>query len=295
MSAEPADPDPRGGARVEEVADLQDPRVAPYRNVRDNELRDRLGLFMVEGRLGVRRLVTSSRFRAHSLLVTPTALASLGDALGRLRQGVPVYVAGQRLLNEVVGYDMHRGCLAAAERGEPLAAASLLRDGSPGRRLLLSLDDVTNPDNVGGAFRNAWAFGAAGVLLSPRCADPLSRKATRVSMGGTLVVPFAVSPTGGVPEHLRRAGYTTVALVTDTSAAPVQELAPRLAAETRLALLVGTEGEGLDAATARGSDLRARIPMAPGVDSLNLATAAGIALHHCAGPRPAAPAGAGPG
>ncbi len=268
--------------------------MAPYRDVRDAELRDRLGLFVVEGRLGVRRLVTYSPFRPHSLFVTPTALDALGDLTSQLADETPVYVARQSLLNGVVGYNMHRGCLAAARRGEPLDAARLLCGGATQRRLLLVLEDVGNPDNVGGAFRNAWAFGAGGVLLTPASADPLSRKATRVSMGGTLVVPFARCPADAAPRRLREAGFTTLALVTDGAAPPFHEVLPRLERARRVALFVGAEGEGLGRRTRSAVDLCARIPMAPGVDSLNLATAAGIALHHCAGPEPGPPGGERP-
>jgi tRNA G18 (ribose-2'-O)-methylase SpoU len=263
------------------IASLEDPRVALFRDVADAELRERAGLFLVEGRLNVRRLLAARRFRTRALLLSPAAQAALADALARLDAATPVYVAAPRLLSGIAGYHLHRGCLAAAERGEPLAAQALLR--GAGRRLLLVLEDVANPDNVGGAFRNAWAFGASGVLLSPACADPLGRKATRVSMGGTLEVPFArVACCAELCERLRAEGFAALALTTDPAAPPLEEAAHALRAAPRLALLLGSEGDGLRPATLAAAGACARIRMARGVDSLNLATAAGIALHRLA-------------
>ena len=177
--------------RVEEIHSLDDPRVADYRDVKDADLLEKSNLFMTEGRLGVRRLIADSRFRARSVFVTKAALLGLSDVFTELGDETRIYLASQKLLGEVVGYNMHRGCLAAAERGAPLSADEILARCATGRRLLVVLEDVTNPDNVGSVFRNARAFGADGVFLTPRCTDPLYRKAVRVSMGGTLQLPFA--------------------------------------------------------------------------------------------------------
>lgn len=268
--------------RVERIERLDDPRVADYRDLREPELRDGAGRFVVEGRLGVERLLLHSGYRARSVFATPVAVDALGSALASLDDETPVYLAEQRLLVGVVGYPMHRGCLAAAERGPGLAADELLAGVHPTRGLVVALEAVSNPDNVGAIFRNAWAFGAHAVLLGRGCADPLYRKAVRVSMGGTLLVPWAWAEGGAtLVERLHAHGLRVLALTPDRDARDVRELAA-LAAGRATALLLGSEGDGLSAAALALADLRVRIAMAPGVDSLNVATASAIALHHLA-------------
>jgi tRNA G18 (ribose-2'-O)-methylase SpoU len=227
----------------------------------------------------VRRLISASRFPVCSVLVTETALEALGDVLSQLGEDTPVYVASSTLLEKLVGYNLHRGCIALARRGSERSLDEIL--GLP-PRLLVGLEQVANPENVGNVFRNAMAFGADAVLLSRDCADPLYRKAVRVSMGGTLLTPFAYLD--GWPEateRLRAAGFATLALSTETRAIDLAALEIETVASQRIALILGAESEGLDAATLAAVDWKVRIPMASGVDSLNVATAAGIALHHC--------------
>jgi tRNA G18 (ribose-2'-O)-methylase SpoU len=264
--------------RVESVESLDDPRVDAYRNVRDAQLCSDLGLFMAEGRLNVERLLASPRYRARSVFVTQTALHSIERSLAPLGDDTPIYVAAQALMNGIVGYHMHRGCLAAAERGSELDFESLLVGAERAPRCVVALEDVTNPDNVGAVFRNALAFGADAVALTPRCADPLYRKSIRVSMGAVLHVPYARIPDAAAAlRRLRAAGFTAVALSAGRGALPRSAL-PVL--PERVALLVGTEAEGLSSSALSEADLTVHIPMAPGVDSLNVAMAAGIALHH---------------
>ncbi len=276
--------------RVERVESLEDPRVADYRDVKDADLRGRDGLFMCEGRLGVRRLIDGGRFRPRSVFVTPTALEAMRDALEPLPAAAPVYVAEASVLSGVVGYDMHRGCLAAAERGDEPDTAALFA-GASAPRLALALEQLTNPDNVGGLFRNAMAFGVGAVLLDPRCSDPLYRKAVRVSMGGALQVPFTRSRDWpGDLKRLADLGYLLLALA-PRGELEVSDLAERWRSGAepppeRVALLVGSEGEGLTPEVLALADRRLRIDMAAGVDSLNVATAAAVALHQLARGRP---------
>src|SRR5438309_1649772 len=162
---------------VERVSDVDDPRLADYRDLKDGARRRRDGTFIAESRQVVRRLLGGSRFRARSVLAAEAAVEDLRDVL---TGGLPVYVAPEATLQRVVGFNIHRGCLAVGERGAELALDGLLD-----ARVLLVLEGVTNPDNIGGAFRNAMAFGVGGVVLAPRCSDPLYRKAIRVSMGRT--------------------------------------------------------------------------------------------------------------
>jgi tRNA G18 (ribose-2'-O)-methylase SpoU len=273
--------------RALEVSRLDDPRLAVFRDVKDRALRDRAGLFLVEGRLGVRRLLEQTRFRPHAVFVTPAAHAALADALAKLPDETPVYVGPKDLLCRVVGYRLHRGCLAAAERGPARDALELLRArGAPAGPLVL-LEDVTDPDNVGGVLRNARAFGAAAVWLTPRCADPLSRKATRVSVGASLFVPFAtLADVAAAAALLRAAGFAVLAFTPAAEALSIDAAAALLAGVERRALVFGGEGSGLSPAALAAADLRVRIPMAGDVDSLNLATASGIALHRLAGRAP---------
>jgi len=265
--------------RLEPIEQLDDPRISIYRNVKDSKLRDARGLFVVESRLCVRRLVLASRFSVCSVLVTQTALEALGGALSKLGEDTPVYVASATLLEKLVGYNLHRGCIALARRGTERSLDEIL-DSRP--RLLVGLEQVANPENVGNIFRNAMAFGADAVLLSRGCADPLYRKAVRVSMGGTLLTPFAyLSGWPEAIERLRAAGFATLALSTEARAIDLAELGAETVAGQRIALILGAESAGLDEETLAAVDRKVRIPMASGVDSLNVATAAGIALHHC--------------
>jgi tRNA G18 (ribose-2'-O)-methylase SpoU len=265
--------------RLESIERLDDPRISIYRDVKDPSLRDARGLFVVESRLCVRRLISASGFSVCSVLVTETALEALGDALSQLDEATPVYVASSTLLEKVVGYNLHRGCIALARRG---AERSLVEILNRQPRLLVGLEQVANPENVGNVFRNAMAFGADAVLLSRDCADPLYRKAVRVSMGGTLLTPFAyLDSWSDAIEKLRVAGFATLALSTEARAIDLAALEGEGLANRRIALILGAESEGLDPATLAAVDFRVRIPMAAGVDSLNVATAAGIALSRC--------------
>jgi tRNA G18 (ribose-2'-O)-methylase SpoU len=260
------------------VASLDDPRIADYRNVRDADLRVRDGLFMTEGRLNVKRLITTSRYRTRSVFVTEAGLRGIEPALERLDAATPVYLAAQELLNAVVGYAMHRGCLAAGERGPEPDLTAFLASQPERPRTLLVLEDVCNSENVGAVFRNALAFGADGVVLTRRSVDPLYRRSIRVSMGAALRVPYARADDGPAAQRaLRRAGFTSIALTTDAEATP---LAHCTDPPPRLALWLGSEGEGLSEAVLGGIERRVTIPMQPGADSLNVATASGIALHH---------------
>ena len=249
-----------------EVDDPGDPRLADYRALRDADLPD---AFIAEGALVVRSLLSSS-YRVRSVLVTPRKLTALADVLPA---DVPVYVAPRPVLKAVVGFDLHRGAVAAADRPSPAFDAATVV--GPARSLLL-VEDVSDAENMGSLFRNAGAFGIDGVLLSPRCCDPLYRRTVRVSMGHVLHVPFARVDAwpAAIDDVVRAAGFTVVAL---TPAPDAVDVAAVHAA--RPAVLVGAEGPGLtDAALARAA-ARGRIPMRHGVDSVNVATAAAIAFH----------------
>ena len=264
------------------IESLDDPRVSDYRNVRESHLRLRDGLFLTEGRLNVKRLITVSPYRTRSVFVSEAARRSLEGALARLSADTPVYVAPQPLLCAVVGYPMHRGCLAVGERGSEPALDGFLTAlvaAEPDRpRTIVVLEDVCNPENVGSIFRNALALGADAVVLTRGCVDPLYRRVIRVSMGASLRLPFARAHDGETAlAELARAGFTSVALTTDAGALP---LAHSGASPRRVALWFGSEGFGLSDAVLARIERHVAIPMAPGADSLNVATASGIALYH---------------
>ncbi|HET6956226.1 MAG TPA: RNA methyltransferase [Vicinamibacterales bacterium] len=261
---------------VERVHDAGDPRVAGYRAVRDGELLHRLGLFVAEGRHIARRVIEDDRYRIESLLVNDAALNGLEPVLGRLGADVPIFTGSQEMLAAVAGYDVHRGCLALVHRPAPLSIDAVAKSAT----MLLVLEGVSNPDNVGGIFRNAAAFGAGGVVLSPSCCDPLYRKAIRTSMGAALRVPFARVDPDDWPDALMRleaAGFATVALTPREPSETLDAFAARPRA-ARVAVILGTEGAGLTPAVETAADFRVRIPISSEVDSLNVAVAAAIAL-----------------
>ena len=256
------------------VTDLSDPRVSPYRDVPDPELLQSRGCFVAEGRLVVRRLLTESLYTTESVMVTDAARAALADVL-EMRPEVPIYVVPPLLMNGIMGFNIHRGCLAIGQRMPPTP----WRDVIAHARLIVALERVGNPDNVGGIFRNAAAFGVGAVLLDEATSDPLYRKSIRTSMGASLVMPFA--RVGSLPDMLsevRRDEFATVAMTPAPSAAPLASIAS--AARSRSVVLVlGHEGEGLSEHTLRACEFQARIPISSAVDSLNVASAAAIGLH----------------
>ncbi|MBI5209870.1 MAG: RNA methyltransferase [Elusimicrobia bacterium] len=272
--------------RVERVTDAADPRLADYADTRDPDELKRRGVFIAESREVVRALIKTRRFGVRSLLVVESMLRSLADDLAELDDAAPVYVAERDLMTSVAGYDVHRGCLAAGERGGTRSLADLLVSAAgPGRRVVVALEAVSNPDNVGGIFRNALAFRADGVVLGPGCADPLYRKAIRTSMAASLRVGFApVLDMAASLAALRAAGFLVVALTAKGPAVDLARFASEPRSRGRLALVVGSEGPGLSDATLRAADVSVRIAMAPDVDSLNVGTASGIALHRLSAP-----------
>jgi tRNA G18 (ribose-2'-O)-methylase SpoU len=260
---------------VERLTGRDDPRVGAYREMSDAQLVRERGLFVAEGRLVVQRLIEDGLHRVKSVLVSDSARRQLEPVLSRLNDDVPVYVCDPDDFRGVTGYNIHRGCLALAEPREAIALAWLLESST----LLLVLEGVTNADNVGGAFRNAAAFGTDGVLLSPTCCDPLYRKAIRTSMGATLRVPFVRAQVW--PEALaglRAAGFTIVALTPRDDAEDLDRFV-EMYTPPKVAVLVGTEGAGLTGTAESTADFRVRIPIRADVDSLNLGTATGIALY----------------
>jgi len=256
------------------VDDPGDPRIADYVGLTDVALRRRTeparGLFMAEGERVIRRAVEAG-YRVRSVLLEDKWVAGLGDVLDGI--DAPVYVAGQPLLEAVTGYPVHRGALAAMDRRPLPPVADLLA----GARRVVVLEDLVNHTNVGAVFRSAAAMGVDAVLVTPRCADPLYRRSVKVSMGTVFQVPWTriASWPGGLAE-LAAAGFTTAALALADDAVDLGELA-RVVPE-RLALLLGTEGDGLSRASSTAADVVVRIPMAGGVDSLNVAAAAAVAL-----------------
>jgi tRNA G18 (ribose-2'-O)-methylase SpoU len=256
--------------------DLNDPRLAPFRNVTDPDLLRSHELFVAEGRLVVRTLLTSSTLRTRSVLVTRAAAEALSD-LVLSRADVPFFVVPQSTMDGIAGFNIHRGCLALGERPPPYPLESLF--GADATRLVI-LENVSNCDNIGGIFRCVAALGGHGVVVGPQCCDPLYRKAIRTSIGASLFVPFAAA--GAWPHalgRLRAAGYRLIALTPTPEARCLDDVAGELSAGDRVALLAGSEGAGLTEAALAHSDVRARIPISPAVDSLNVTVAVGIALH----------------
>lgn len=265
------------------IDDPDDPRLEDFRAVRERDLVARRGVFVAEGRFVVRTLLTESAFRARSLLVNDAALEAVRDAVP---DSVPTYLVSQPVLDSVAGFHIHRGCLAIGERAERHSLEQLLDRLPPSiPSTLVVLEGLSNHDNVGGVFRNALAFGAGAVLLSPGCADPLYRKSIRVSMGAALRVPFAsATPWPESLAAITRAGFTLVALTPDPDSVDISQAAETLSRPRRVALLLGAEGDGLSEQALAAAHLRVRIPIARGVDSLNVASASAVALHRLAAP-----------
>lgn len=240
------------------------------------------GQFVVEGRFAIETLLRARRFRVRSLLLTESTHRALAADLAAPDWArVDVHVASAAHFR-IGGYDFHRGYLALADRPAPTPIDELL-DAAPPEAPLLVLERVADPDNVGSLFRNAAAFGVGAVALSPGCADPFYRKAIRTSAGATLRLPFATATDWPATlGALGARGFLVAALTPPRSAAGATtvELGDFVARRPRgrVALVVGTEGEGLTAGVLAEADARVHIRIDPSVDSLNVATAAAVAL-----------------
>lgn len=256
------------------IESADDPRIAAYRDIRERDLVGREGRFVAEGEVVLAVLARASRHRCLSVLIDARRLDKLSPILSDLPGDVPIYAASRAVVDEIAGFPLHRGILALGERAPRLAAADLLV-GAPERALVLYLHGISNHDNMGGLFRNAAAFDVHGVLLDPTSCDPLYRKAIRVSVGAALKVPFARLEAGedGI-DILAAAGFQTLAL----SPSGLVDL-KALERPARAAVLLGPEGPGLPPDMLTRAET-VRIPMACGWDSLNVATTAGIVLHH---------------
>jgi tRNA G18 (ribose-2'-O)-methylase SpoU len=253
---------------IERVDRRDDPRVADYAHVGDAAWLRAAGLFVAEGRLVVSRVLRERRCTPASIVVTAAALAALELPLSAA--AAPVYVCEQGVLNAITGFNFHRGCLALVRR--PADSESL--ESLVAARILIGLEGVGNPDNVGGIFRSAAALGAGGVVIDGGTADPLYRKAIRTSMGAALRVPFTrIDDWREAIGQLKRAGYRIIGL-TPGGDVDLHEVVT----DDRALIMAGAEGPGLTLDTLSMCDLRARIAVAPAVDSLNVVVAVSIAL-----------------
>ncbi|AQA02305.1 rRNA methyltransferase [Mycobacterium sp. MS1601] len=259
--------------------DLEDPsdsRLDDFRDLNSIDRRPDLpsgkGLVIAEGVLVAQRML-ASRFTPHALLGTARRFEELAADLAGV--DVPCYRTSAEVMAEVVGFHLNRGVLAAARRPPELTVAQVIE----GARTIAVLEGVNDHENLGSIFRNAAGLDVDAVVFGAGCADPLYRRAVRVSMGHALLVPFAKAESWpGDLNILRDNHFRLLSMTPDAKALALSEAVPALA-DQRLAILVGAEGPGLRESTMRASDVRVRIPMARGTDSLNVATAAALAFY----------------
>jgi tRNA G18 (ribose-2'-O)-methylase SpoU len=275
-SARRIDSAPAGPLSVIRITDGHDARLADYAGVREPARLRARGLFIAEGRFVVRRLLGVRRITVRSLLLNDAALNGLASVIDNADPVPDVYVASPDVIEAATGFNMHRGCLALADRPADVSIEAVLSTSA----FVVVLERVADPDNVGSVFRSAEAFDVDAVLVSPGCCDPFYRKAIRTSSGALLVVPCgAAAPWPDALDRLRASGFVIAALTPDVSATDIGMFVGTAHACGRLAVVLGTEGHGLTAEALARSDVQLRIPMTGAIDSLNIATAAGIALH----------------
>lgn len=275
MSAAP-DIDALDDVIVVDVDDPADPRLDDFRDLNSVDRRPDLpsgkGLVIAEGVLVAQRML-ASRFSPRGFLGTDRRLRELSDDLAGC--GVPYYRASAEVMAEVVGFHLNRGVLAAAPRPVELSVPEVLQ----GARTVAVLEGVNDHENLGSIFRNAAGLGVDAVVFGAGCADPLYRRAVRVSMGHALLVPYARAESWpGDLKLMQDNGFHLIAMTPGEGSVPLADaLAPL--AEQKVGVLVGAEGPGLTEHTMRACEVRARIPMSRGTDSLNVATAAAMAFY----------------
>jgi tRNA G18 (ribose-2'-O)-methylase SpoU len=267
------------GVDVQDVTDPDDPRLDDFRDLNSVDRRPDLptgkGLVIAEGVLVVQRML-ASRFTPHALLGTDRRLVELNDDLTDANgMAAPYYRASADVMARVIGFHLNRGVLAAARRVPELSVAHVVDHA----HTVAVLEGVNDHENLGSIFRNAAGLGVDAVVFGGGCADPLYRRAVRVSMGHALLVPHArATQWPGDLVMLKEAGFRLLAMTPHPEACPLAQ-AMQTVRDERVAVLVGAEGPGLTAATLRLTDVRVRIPMSRGTDSLNVATAAALAFY----------------
>lgn len=272
----PDGPDGPDGPDVTDITDPADPRVDDFRDLNSVDRRPDLpggkGLVIAEGVLVVQRML-ASRFTPRAFLGTDRRLTELRADLAAV--DAPFYRADAEVMAEVVGFHLNRGVLASAARPTELTVPQVL----DGARTVAVLEGVNDHENLGSIFRNAAGLGVDAVIFGSGCADPLYRRAVRVSMGHALLVPYARARHWPADLRLLRDnGFQLLAMTPNPKAETLAAVMPRLAAQ-KVAVLVGAEGPGLAESTMRAADVRVRIPMSRGTDSLNVATAAALAFY----------------
>ncbi|MFZ4517688.1 MAG: TrmH family RNA methyltransferase [Microthrixaceae bacterium] len=265
-----------GPAGIVEVEDPASPLLDDYRHLTDAAARraDR-PVAIVEGVVALRRVLWG-RVPLRSVALTPARAAGLAAEVTRAAPGTPVLVAPRAVLAEVAGFDVHRGVLAAMDRPAPRPVSEVLA-GARAAGAVAVAEGLSDHENVGAVFRNAAGLGLGAVLLDGRCAEPLYRRSIRVSLGWAAVLPHA--RLGTLADDLATvsaAGFRPLALTTSPAAVPVGEAGAAGLFDGPVALLVGAEGPGLDPATVDACDAEVTVPMAPGADSFNVATALAV-------------------
>lgn len=266
-----------------EITDISDPRVAVFTSLTDNQLRNRLNpaeaLFIAESPKVI-NVALDAGYRVEALLCEERHIAGdARDIIARCGDDTPLYTGSRALLASLTGYTLTRGVLAAMRRPPLRPVAEVVA----GASRVVIIDGVSDTTNIGAIFRSSAALGADAVLLTPDACDPLNRRAVRVSMGSVFLVPWT-RISGDVTDLMHNLGFKTVALALTRKSVDIADT--RLNAEPRLALIMGTEGDGLPASTIAAADYTARIPMFHTVDSLNVAAATAVAVYQLATRRP---------
>ena len=266
---------------IVEITDLSAPELDVYARLTENQLRSRAepekGIFIAESPKVIGTALDAGCVPLSFLMERPHIAGSAAGVLARCPE-IPVYTADREILQQLTGYALTRGVLCAMRRPAPRTAAEVCRHA----RRVAVLEGIVDSTNIGAIFRSAAALGMDGILLSPGCCDPLYRRAVRVSMGTVFQIPWARLdswPAGGL-ELLHTLGFKTAAMALDDRAVSIKH--PALQAEDKLAVVLGTEGDGLAKTTIARCDYTVMIPMQHGVDSLNVAAASAVAFFQLA-------------
>ena len=265
-------------ANIIEIHDFPDPALDVYARLTENQLLNRAdpdnALFVAESPLVIGRALDAGCEPVSFLMERQHTQGKGREILARCCQDIPVYTADESVLTQLTGFHLTRGMLCAMRRPKLQSVEDVCRDA----RRVVVLENVMNPTNIGAIFRSAAALGMDAVLLTTAGSDPLYRRASRVSMGNVFLIPWTYLPeSGDWTQLLRDLGFRTVAMALRNDSVRLDD--PRLAAEEKLAIVMGTEGDGLASSTIASCDYTVRIPMYHGVDSLNVAAASAVAFY----------------